>query len=56
METLISVVGQIWTQVSTVITLISETPLLLITLAGTFASIAISIAMQLLGFHRRNKE
>lgn len=55
MTDLLNVVSAIWDQVGDVIELISTTPLLLITIAGYFASLAISIAMQLMGIHRKSK-
>lgn len=56
MEALLGIVGNIWTQVGNVLDLITRQPLLLITLAGYFASLAISIAMQLMGIQRRSKD
>lgn len=53
---LLEVVASIWEQVAEVLDLISSTPLLLVTIAGYFASLAISIAMQLMGIQRRSKD
>lgn len=55
MEALLAVVGNIWTEMASLVTTISTTPLLLIGLAGSFASLVISIAMKLMGIRRRGR-
>lgn len=55
MEALLAVVGNIWTEMTSLVTTISTTPLLLISLAGSFASLVISIAMKLMGIRRRGR-
>lgn len=55
MEALLGVVGNLWDQMSDLVTTISTTPLLLIGLAGSFASLVISLAMKLMGIRRRRR-
>ena len=55
LETLLTVVGNIWTQIGALVTQISTAPLLLIGLAGSFASLVISLAMKLMGIRRRRR-
>lgn len=55
MEALLGIVGNIWTEMSSLVTTISSTPLLLIGLAGSFASLVISISMKLMGIRRRRR-
>lgn len=55
LETLLTVVGTVWTQITTLVTTISAAPLLLIGLAGAFASLIISLALKLMGIRRRRR-
>jgi hypothetical protein len=51
-QVFLDVVSTIWAQMSSLVTTISTTPLLLIGIAGSFASLIISIAMKLMGIRR----
>lgn len=53
MSTLLTVVGEIWSQMGTLVTRISDNPLLLIGLAFTFAFSTVSLAKKLMGIRRR---
>lgn len=55
MTTLLSVVSELWTQITTLITTISSNALLLIPLAGSFASLIIGLTMKLMGIRRRSR-
>lgn len=53
MSTLLTVVAEIWTQMTTLVTTISSNALLLIGLAFTFAFSTVSLAKKLMGIRRR---
>lgn len=55
MTTLLTVVTEIWTQMTDLVGTISAAPLLLIGLAGSFASLIISLTMKLMGIRRRRR-
>lgn len=54
-QVFLDVVATIWSQMSTLVSTIASTPLLLIGIAGSFASLIISIAMKLMGIRRRRR-
>lgn len=51
----LDVLATIWSQMASLVDTISTTPLLLIGIAGSFASLVISIAMKLMGVRRRGR-
>lgn len=53
LETLVTVLTQIWTSMTGLVTTISTAPLLLIALAFTFAFGTVSLAKKLMGIRRR---
>ena len=55
MTSLLSVVSELWTQITSLVTTISSNVLLLIPLAGAFASLIISLTMKLMGIRRRSR-
>lgn len=52
MTTLLSVLTEIWSQISSLVTTISSNALLLVPLAGAFASLVIGLTMKLMGIRR----
>ena len=55
MTSLLSVVSELWTQISSLVTTISGNVLLLIPLAGSFASLIIGLTMKLMGIRRKSR-
>ena len=65
MQSLLTVVSAIWTQIvgggtgndatTGLVGIIGSNPLLLIPLAGTFASLIIGLTMKLMGIRRKSK-
>lgn len=65
MQTLLTVVSAIWTQIvgggsgadatTGLVGTISDSPLLLIPVAGAFASLIIGLTMKLMGIRRRSR-
>lgn len=53
LETLVSVLTNVWSSMSGLVTTISSAPLLLIALAFTFAFGTVSLAKKLMGIRRR---
>lgn len=53
LETLVTVLTQIWNSMTGLVTTISTAPLLLIALAFTFAFATVSLAKKLMGVRRR---
>lgn len=52
MTTLLTVLSEIWSQISSLVTTISSNALLLVPLAGAFASLVIGLTMKLMGIRR----
>ena len=50
---LVSVLGDVWDEISALVTTISSNALLLIPLAGAFASLVIGLTLKLMGIRRR---
>ena len=55
MTTLLSVLSEIWNQISSLVTTISSNSLLLIPLAGALASLVIGLTLKLMGIRRRSR-
>ena len=52
MSTLLTVVGEIWSQMTSLVTQISTTPLLLVGLAFSFAFGVVKLSKRLMGIRR----
>ena len=55
MTTLLSVVSEVWTQITNLLSTISSNALLLIPLAASFAGIVIGLTMKLMGIRRKRR-
>ena len=55
MTTLLTVISEVWTQITSLVTTISTNALLLIPLAGAFASLVIGLTLKLMGIRRRGR-
>lgn len=55
LDNLLTVVSSVWDGISSVVTTISGNALLLIPLAGAFASLTIGLCMKLMGIRRKRR-